>query len=121
MQQPNVLIANPVDLALFKNTSDYKFEGTIKGGEYGETPVAGTLNDSWKVLSTPLMPRGKILVMIKPEDEANAVFVYSPYKPLVVSPWPLGNKPSMSFISRYASRFIRREGVGILRINDFNF
>ena len=32
MTQPNVLIANPLDLALFKNTSDYKFEGNIKGG-----------------------------------------------------------------------------------------
>jgi len=37
-------------------------------------------------------------------------------KPLVVSPWPLGRIPSMSFISRFATRFIRREGVGILRV-----
>lgn len=116
MTQPNVLIANPLDLALFKNTSEYKFDGNIKGGEYGETPVAGTLNDTWKALSTPLMPQGKVLVLIKPSDEANAIFVYAPYKPLVVSPWPLGRKPSMSFISRFATRFIRREGVGILRI-----
>jgi hypothetical protein len=80
MTQPNVIIANPLDLTLFKNTANYKFEGDIKGGEYGETPVAGTLNDTWKALSTPLMPQGKILVLIKPSDEANAVFVYAPYK-----------------------------------------
>ena len=116
MTQPNVLIANPLDMTLFKNTANYKFDGDIKGGEYGETPVAGTLNDTWKALSTPLMPQGKILVLIKPSDEANAVFVYAPYKPLVVSPWPLGRIPSMSFISRFATRFIRREGVGILRV-----
>ena len=116
MQEANVLIGNPLDIALFKNTSDYCFKGSITGGDYGECPVAGTLDDSWKILSTPLMPVGKILTMIKPDNEANAIFAYCPYKPLVVSPWPLGNKPSMSFISRYASRFIRREGVGVLRV-----
>lgn len=90
---PNIIIGNPMDLTIFKNMNDYSFNGKlISGGSYGESPVAGTLADTWKVLSTTLMPIGKMVVMVKPESEDNAVFVYAPYKPLVVSPWPIDRK-----------------------------
>jgi len=113
----NTLIANPLDVEYLKSANDHTFDvNGVDGGQIGANPVAGRLDSSWKVLSTNIMPRGKMLVMLKPDNPDQAVFVYAPYRPLTITPWPMGRKPAMTFLSRYASRFIRREGVGILNI-----
>lgn len=114
----NTLIGNPMDIGYIKSANEHKFEGNSLGGNLGQTPVAGTFDDSWKVLSTPIMPKGKVLVILKPDNPDNAVFIFAPYRPLTITPWPMGRKPSITFLSRYASRFIRREGVGVLTITD---
>lgn len=114
----NTLIGNPMDVGYIKSANEHKFEGNSLGGNLGQTPVAGTFDDSWKVLSTPIMPKGKVLVILKPDNPDNAVFIFAPYRPLTITPWPMGRKPSITFLSRYASRFIRREGVGVLTITD---
>jgi len=114
----NVVLCNPIDVALIKSVGDYRFKGDVKGGEFGESPFVGTLDESWKILSSPLIPQGHMPVFLQPDNPDNAVFVFAPYRPLTITPWPLGRKPSMSFLSRYASRFVRREGVGIIRIVD---
>jgi len=114
----NVILCNPIDLALIKSMGDYRFKGNVKGGEFGESPFVGTLDDAWKILSSPIIPQGHMPVLLQPDNPDSAVFVFAPYRPLTITPWPLGRKPSMSFISRYACRFIRREGVGVVRIVD---
>jgi len=114
----NVILCNPRDVSLLKSTGDYRFKGNITGGEFGESPFVGTLDDAWKILSSPIIPQGYMPVLLQPDNPDNAVFVFAPYRPLTITPWPLGRKPSMSFLSRYAARFVRREGVGMLRIVD---
>jgi len=116
----NTVVANPMDVAILKSTSDYAFKGNTTGGSFGSSPVAGVLDDSWKVLSSPVVPQGKMLVVLKPENPDHAVFVFAPYRPLTITPFPLGRKPVMTFLSRYAAKFIRHEGVGIIEIDDTN-
>jgi len=112
----NVILCNPLDVAMLKSTNEYAFKGDAKGGDYGDMPVVGTLADSWKILSSPVIPQGYMPVLLQPDNPDNAVFVFAPYRPLTITPWPLGRKPAMSFLSRYGCRFVRREGVGILRV-----
>lgn len=115
----NILIGNPIDVEYLKGATEHTFDvAGDSGGEIGANPVAGRLDKSWKVLSSPVVPKGRMLVMLKPDNPDNAVFVFAPYRPLTITPWPLGKKPAMTFLSRYASRFIRREGVGLLKITD---
>lgn len=113
----NIIITNPNDAAILKSTNDYSFKGDVKGGGLGDSPVAGTFNEQWKVLVTPLMPANKMLVMLKPDNPDLAVYVFAPYRPLTITPWPLGRKPAMSFLSRYATQCIRREGLGLLTLS----
>ena len=114
----NTIIANPQDVGYIKSGGDHAFKGNSMGGEIGSTPVAGTFNESWKVLSTVVMPKGKMLMILKPTNPEHAVYVFSPYRPLTLSPWPMGKKPTMTFLSRYGAQFIRKEGVGLLTITD---
>ncbi len=112
----NTIIANPLDVAILKSTSDYAFKGNGTGGSFGSTPYVGTFDDAWKVLSSPVVPQGKMVVLLKPENPDHAVYVFAPYRPLTITPYPLGRKPSMSFLSRYAAKFIRHEGAGLINI-----
>jgi hypothetical protein len=118
MGTANTIIANPLDVAVLRSTSDYNFKGNTQGGEYGSSPIAGTFDESWKVLSSPVVPQGKMVTLLKPENPDHAVFVFAPYRPLTITPYPLGRKPSMSFLSRYAAKFIRHEGAGIINITN---
>lgn len=112
----NTIIANPLDVAVLKSTNDYKFTGNTTGGEFGSSPVAGTFDESWKVLSSPVVTQGKMVVLLKPENPDHAVYIFAPYRPLTITPYPIGRKPSMSFLSRYAAKFIRHEGAGLINI-----
>jgi hypothetical protein len=115
----NTIVANPLDVAILKTTSDYSFKGnTVGGGAFGNSPIAGVLDDTWKVLSSPVVPQGKMIVLLKPENPDHAVFVFAPYRPLTITPFPLGRKPVMTFLSRYAAKFIRHEGVGLIEITN---
>jgi hypothetical protein len=80
--------------------------------------VAGVLDDSWKVLSSPVVPQGKMLVVLKPEIQIMQCLLCT-YRPLTITPFPLGRKPVMTFLSRYAAKFIRHE-VWHYEIDDIN-
>ena len=110
------IVANPEDLVWLEMLDSFSFHGDfIKGGQHGHSNV-GTISNGKQVISTPLMPQGYMLLASKPTDLTLANYIFSPYVPLSVSPYPLGQIPAMSFTSRFANEMIRPEGFGIVKI-----
>ena len=110
------IVCNPQDLVWLTMLQSFNYSGDfIKGGNYGRSNV-GTVSNGKQVISTPLMPSGFMLLASKPTDVTLANYVFSPYVPLTVSPYPLGQIPAMTFTTRFANRIIRPEGFGLVRI-----
>lgn len=112
----NVLAVHPCDAAVLQCFQDYHFTGT--GSEDGEIAqrtysVAG---GAYKVLVSTVVPQGQMLVALKDAQETKMCYVFAPYVPAVISPFPMGNKPTMTLLSRYGSSLIRPEGFGLVQI-----
>ena len=112
----NVVACNPLDAAIFESLQDYRYTGSSSAdGDLGyesATVAAG----KWKILVSNVVPQGKALLLYKPTEELRAVYIFAPYVPAVLTPYPLGNIPSLTVLSRYGTQLIRPEGVAELRI-----
>jgi len=118
MGPANILACNPIDAAIFESLDTFEYAGTgSEGGDLGyrSATVAG---GNWKVVVSSVVPQGTILVLYHSNDGARAVFVYAPYVPSLLMPYPLGYSPSLTIMSRYAHKVIRNEGIGVMRIID---
>jgi len=94
----------------------FAFNGDyLKGGVYGRANV-GTISNGKQIISTPLMPSGYILLASKPADTTLANYIFAPYVPMTISPYPLGQIPAMTFTTRFANVMIRPEGFGLIRM-----
>lgn len=113
--EANVIAANPMDAAIFESLNKFSFDGKgSDGGAVGYT--SGNLAQRWKVFSSPIVPEGKCILMHKPTDFLRVIYVWAPYQPAVMSPYPLGNTPSLTIMSRYAKMFYRPKGCALLNI-----
>lgn len=118
MGPANVIAANPLDAAILENINSYNFDGSaFDGGDLGyrSATVGG---GKWKVLVSSIVPRNKMLMVYKSPDEQRAVYVYSPYVPTLLTPYPLGPIPSLTVMSRYGTKSLRPEGIALLNITD---
>ena len=113
--EANVIAANPMDAAILESLNKFSFEGRgSDGGAVGYT--SGNLAQRWKVFSSPVVPQGKMILMHKPTDIMRVIYVWAPYQPAVMSPYPMGNTPSLTILSRNAKKFYRPMGSAILNI-----
>jgi hypothetical protein len=112
----NVIMANPLDASILESTNEFAYTGTsVNGGDVGYS--RGTISQNkWTVLVSTNVPQGKMPILYKPTEEIKAVYVYAPYVPATISPYPLGNKPSLTVMSRYATKAIRPNGIGLLNV-----
>lgn len=118
MGSGNTLACNPLDAAIFENLNGFKYLGNSSaGGEVGYS-TATVANGKWKLLVSNNVPQGSVLVKYRSDDLARAVHVFAPYVPALLTPYPLGNNPSLSIVSRYARKTIRSKGVAVLTISD---
>ena len=110
------IVANPEDLVWLQMLDSFHFSGDyLKSGTYGRSSV-GTVSNGKQVISTPLMPQGYLLLASKPTDVTLANYIFAPYVPTTISPYPLGQRPSMTFTTRFGNQMIRSEGFGLVRI-----
>ena len=110
------IVCNPEDLVWLTMLSTFSYSGDfVKGGNYGRANV-GTVNNGKQVISTPLIPQGYMLLASKPSDVTLANYIWAPYVPLTMSPYPLGQIPAMTFTTRFAHKMLRCEGFGLIRI-----
>jgi len=117
--QGNVILVNPIDATILQSINGYTGMGnpsdgnmSLQGGAY----EVGSINNRWKILTSPLVPRGKMPLLLKSANEKEAVYGLYYYKPLYMQPFPLGTVPSLTLKSRYAKTLIRPKGVGLINL-----
>ena len=118
MEAANVIAANPLDVSILENLQGFNYTGTSSvDGDMGyrSATVAG---GKWKVLTSAIIPQGTMLMVYKPVEELKSVFIYAPYVPAVLHPYPLGATPSLTILSRYATALIRSNGICACKITD---
>jgi hypothetical protein len=112
----NVLACNPLDATIFESLQEFRYTG--KSDEDGVVGYesATVANGKWKVLVSSVVPQGKVLNIYKPVEEMKAVYIFAPYVPAVLTPYPLGNIPSLTVLSRYGTQLIRPQGISVLNV-----
>jgi len=111
------IVINPKDLVWLKMLSTFDFKGYMdKDGTLGSSPVVGSFQNSYTVLSSPIVPAGTVIIGSKPSQDSFANYMYCPYAPLVLAPYPLGVRPAMTVTSRFARKMLRPEGFGLVQI-----
>lgn len=116
MEAANVIAANPLDVAILEDLQGFNYTGTSSvDGDMGyrSATVAG---GKWKVLTSAVIPQGTMLMVYKPVEELKSVYIYAPYVPAVLHPYPLGATPSLTILSRYATTLIRSNGIAACSI-----
>ena len=114
----NILACHPLDATIFESLQEFRYNGTSsENGEMGyrSAEVAG---GKWKVLVSPVVPQGKSLCVYNPTEQIKATYVFAPYVPCVLTPYPLGNTPSMTILSRNGQQLLRPAGISVLNITD---
>lgn len=117
MGKGNVIAANAQDAAIFESINSFSYNGASdEGGDVGYR--TGEINGgSWKVVTSSIVPQGTMVIVYRSSDRSRAVYQYAPYIPVMIEPYPLGNKRSMTVKSRYAKRLIRAGGISKLTIS----
>jgi len=116
IEAANTIAANPLDVAILEDLQTFNYTGTSSvDGDLGyrSATVAG---GKWKILTSSVVTQGTMLMIYKPVEELKAVYFYSPYVPAVLHPYPLGNTPSLTILSRYATALVRANGIAALTI-----
>lgn len=114
----NILACNPLDATIFESLQEFRYNGSSsEDGDLGyrSAEVAG---GKWKVLVSPVVPQGKSLCLYKPTEQIKCTYIFAPYVPCVLTPYPLGNTPSMTILSRNGEQLIRPAGISVLNITD---
>lgn len=113
----NTILANPLDVAILEDLQTFNYTGTSSvDGDLGyrSATVAG---GKWKVLTSGVVTQGTMVVIYKPVEELKCVYLYCPYVPAVLHPYPLGYTPSLTILSRYATSLVRSNGIALLTIS----
>lgn len=118
IQTCNVIAANPLDATIFESLQEYKYNGSSsEDGDLGYES-ATVANGKYKVLISSVVPQGKMIMTYKPAEDVKAVWVHSPYVPCVMTPYPLGNTPTCTLLSRYGNQLLRPQGISVLSVID---
>ena len=118
MGPANTMACNPLDAAVFESLNGFEYVGdSVGGGEVGYRS-ATVSSGKWKLLVSSIIPQGTVLLKHRSPEMMKAVYVYAPYVPALLTPYPLGNNPSLTVLSRYSSKTIRPEGLAVLSITD---
>ena len=117
MGAANTLACNPLDAAIFESLNTFEYTGnSVEGGELGYRS-ATVQGGKWKILVSSIVPSGKVVMKYRSPDPARACVIYAPYVPALLMPYPLGAIPSLTIMSRYATKVVRPEAIAVLTIN----
>ena len=116
IDQGNTILCNPLDAAILEDLQTFNYTGTSSAnGEMGyrSATVSG---GKWKILTSSVVDQGKMVVVFKPAEELKCTYLYCPYVPAVLHPYPLGATPSLTLLSRYATALVRSGGIAQLNV-----
>jgi hypothetical protein len=112
----NVILCNPLDASIFESLNGFAYTGTSDNdGDVGYR-AATVAGGKWRILTSSVVPSGKMILIYKPVEEMKAIYFYAPYVPAILHPYPLGPKPSLTILSRYATALVRVAGIAALTI-----
>ncbi|MFW6001798.1 MAG: hypothetical protein ACOCQD_00500 [archaeon] len=114
----NTLACNPLDAAVFESLNQYELVGdSVAGGEVGyrSATVAG---GKWKLLVSNIVPEGKVIAKHRSPELLRAAYVYAPYVPVLLQPYPMGPIPALTIMTRYAKNVVRPNAFGVMEIED---
>jgi hypothetical protein len=118
MDSANTIACNPLDAAIFESLNDFAYDGnSVAGGETGYRS-ATVQGGKWKILVSSIVPAGKMILKYRSNEAQRATYVYSPYVPALLTPYPLGAIPTLTVMTRYASKLIRPEALAVLNVVD---
>ncbi len=116
IQAGDTIACNPLDAAIYESLNGFQYNGsTQEGGDIGYRS-ATIQGGKWKILTSPVVPQGQQIITYKPDVELKSVYYYAPYVPAILEPFPLGAKPSLTVLSRYANALVRPLGLARLNI-----
>lgn len=116
IDQGNVILANPLDVAIIEDLNTFAYTGTSStDGDLGYR-TATVAGGKWKILTSAVVTQGTMCIVYKPVEELKCIFLYCPYVPAVLHPYPIGATPSLTLLSRYASSLVRSAGIASLSI-----
>jgi len=116
MDAGNTILCNPLDAAILEDLQGFNYTGTSSvDGDLGyrSAVVSG---GKWKVLTSAVVTQGTMVMVYKPAEELKCVYLYCPYVPAVLHPYPLGYTPSLTILSRYATSLVRSNGIATCTI-----
>lgn len=116
LESGNTILANPLDVAILEDLQGFNYTGTsYADGEMGyrSATVSG---GKWRVLTSAVVSQGTMVVVYKPVEELKCIYLYCPYVPAILHPYPLGYTPSLTVLSRYATSLVRSNGICTLSI-----
>jgi len=117
MGEGNTIMCNPLDSAILEDINTFEYTGTSDvNGDLGYRS-ATVVGSKWKVLTSSIVPQGEMIILFKPVEEIKCVYLYCPYVPAVLHPYPLGYTPSLTLLTRYATALVRANGIATLTIN----
>jgi len=116
MDSANTIACNPIDAAIFESLNGFGYDGnSVAGGEVGYR-TGSIQGGKWKILTSTIVPTGKVIVKYRSQEMQRASFIYAPYVPALLTPYPIGAVPSLTVMTRYASKLIRPEAIAMLEI-----
>jgi len=116
LESGNTILANPLDVAILEDLQGFNYTGTsYADGELGyrSAVVAG---GKWRVLTSAVVSQGTMIVIYKPVEELKCIYLYCPYVPAILHPYPLSYTPTLTVLSRYATSLVRPLGICTLSI-----
>lgn len=116
LENGNTILANPLDVAILEDLQGFNYTGTsYADGELGyrSAVVSG---GKWRVLTSAVVTQGTMVIVYKPVEELKCIYLYCPYVPAILHPYPLGYTPSLTVLSRYATSLVRSNGICTLSI-----
>ena len=112
----NIILMNPLDLYVLESFNDFNYVGDQTSGEIPVQYQAATVLKQYKTFARRIVPQGNMLIALKPMDPQAAVYYLAVYAAILVSPFPIGAIPSISFRSRYATALLRKEGLALIKL-----
>ena len=118
MGAANTLACNPLDASVFESLNGFAYTGnSVDGGDVGYRS-ATVQGGKWKILVSSIVPRGTTIVKYRSNDLSRSTMIYAPYVPALLTPYPLGPIPSLTIMTRYATKIIRNTAIAALKMSD---
>lgn len=111
-----VLVMNTIDAQYVRSTDKYSADVSDMSSVLLARRVNGTLDNVMKIVTTPILPEGVNLMILKSNNPLFATAVYAPYVTQII-PYPASTiGPAMTAVHRFAVVIPWTKSIGIFNV-----